>query len=106
MGYNALGGVVKKLCRDAGIEGNFTNHSLRATMATRGLIKGIPDKLIMEKTGHRDVRLLQQYQRSSIEYKVEMSKAFDQVGVMHTSLATTSTTNSECREVAEKRRRN
>jgi hypothetical protein len=31
-----------------------------------------------------------------------MSKAFDQVGVMHTSLATTSTTNSECREVREK----
>ncbi len=24
-------------------------------MATRGLLKGIPDKLIMEKTGHRDV---------------------------------------------------
>ena len=31
-----------------------------------------------------------------------MSKAFDQVGMMHTSLATTSTTNSECREVREK----
>ena len=100
MGYNTLAGVVKKLCQDAGIEGNFTNHSLRATMATRGLVKGIQDKLIMEKTGHRDVRSLQQYQRPSIEYKVEMSKAFDQVGMMHTSLATT--TNSECREVCEK----
>ena len=43
----------------------------------------------MEKTGHRDVRSLQQYQSPSIEYKVEMSKAFDQVGMMHTSLATT-----------------
>ena len=31
-----------------------------------------------------------------------MSKAFDQVGMMHTSLAITSTTNSECREVHEK----
>jgi hypothetical protein len=72
-------------------------------MATRGLVKGIPDKLIMERTGHlRDVRSLQQYQRHSIEYKVEMSKAFDQVGMMHTSLATTSTTNSECREVRQK----
>ena len=37
MGYNTLGGVVKKLCRDAGIEGNFTNHSLRTTMAARGM---------------------------------------------------------------------
>jgi integrase len=51
VGYNTLGGVVKKLCRDAGIEGNFTNHSLRTTLATRGLVKGIPDKLNMEKTG-------------------------------------------------------
>jgi hypothetical protein len=31
-----------------------------------------------------------------------MSKAFDQVGAMYMSLATTSTTNSECREVREK----
>jgi hypothetical protein len=53
----------------------------------------------MEKTGHRDVRSLQQYQRPSIEYKVEMSKAFHQVGMMHMSLPTTSTTNSECREI-------
>ena len=63
-------------------------------MATRGLLKGIPNKLIMDKTGNRDVRSLQQYQRPSIEYKVKMSKAFDQVGMMHTSLATTSTTDS------------
>jgi hypothetical protein len=41
----------------------------------------------------RAVRSLQQYQRSSIKYKVEMSKAFDQVGMMHTSLATTSIYN-------------
>jgi hypothetical protein len=49
VGYNTLGGVVKKLYRHAGIEGNFKNHTLRATMGTRGLIKGISDKLIMEK---------------------------------------------------------
>ena len=39
-------------------------------MATRGLVKGIPDKLIMERTGHGDVRSLQQYQSPSIEYKI------------------------------------
>jgi hypothetical protein len=39
VGYNTLGEVVEKLCRDAGIEGNFTDHSLRATMAARGLVK-------------------------------------------------------------------
>ena len=73
-----MGSPVKTLCRDAGIEGNYTNHSLRATTAIRGLAKGIPDKFIMERTGHRDIRSLQQYQRPSIESKVEMSKTFDQ----------------------------
>ena len=33
MGHNTLGGVAKKLWQDAGIQGNFTNHSLRATTA-------------------------------------------------------------------------
>ena len=78
VGCNTLGTTVKTFCRDAGIEGNYANHSLRATTATRGLAKGIPDKFIMERTGHRDVRSLQQYQRRSIECKVEMSKSFDQ----------------------------
>ena len=42
---------------DAGIEGQFTNHSLRVTTAwTGGLQKGIPDKFVTERTEHRDVR--------------------------------------------------
>ena len=100
MGYNTLGGVVKKLCRDVGTEGNFTNHSLRATTATRDLAKGIPDKLIMERTSHRDVRSLQQYQRTNVEYKLEISKAFDEI--MHEPLAITKAKSKECEEVSKK----
>jgi integrase len=47
---------VKHLCEKAGIEGHYTNHSLRVTTATRGLEKGIAEKYVMERTGHRDVR--------------------------------------------------
>lgn len=97
MGYNTLGGTVKKLCKDAGIEGNYTNHSLRATTATRGLAKGIPDKFIMERTGHRDIRSLQKYQRPSIESKVQMSKAFDQFDDK-VSLKSVSLSNKEGRQ--------
>ena len=50
---------------------------MRATTATRGLEKGIPDKFIMERSGHRNIRSLQQYQRPTVQKKVEMSKAFD-----------------------------
>ena len=59
VGHNILGETVKRLCKDAEIEGQFTNHSLRATTATRALKKGIPDKFVMQRTGHRDVRSLQ-----------------------------------------------
>ena len=37
----------------AGIENaNKTNHSLRATVITRMMEKGVPAKLIMERSGH------------------------------------------------------
>jgi integrase len=54
VGHNVLGQTVRNLCKKAGIDGNFTNHSLRATTVTRGLEKGVPEKLIMARTGHRD----------------------------------------------------
>ena len=53
-----LGETVKRLCKDAGIEGQFICHSLCAT-TSRGLQKGIPDKFEMERTEHRDVKSLQ-----------------------------------------------
>ena len=77
MGHNKFGQVVRRVCEKAGIKGNFTNHSLRATTATRGLSKGIADKFVMQRTGHRDARSLQTYQRPSTSSKIEISKAFD-----------------------------
>ena len=58
VGRNTLGNTVKRMCEEAGTESYFTNHSLRATTATRGLEKGIPEKLIMERTGHRTVLIV------------------------------------------------
>ena len=77
VGHNILGETGKRLCKDAGIEGQFTNHSLRATTATWGLQKGIPDKFVMERTKHRDVRSLQNYQRPDTSSKFEILKKFD-----------------------------
>ena len=34
MGHNLLGGTVRKMCENAGLQGHYTNHSLRATAAT------------------------------------------------------------------------
>ena len=51
------------------------DHSLRATTATKRLTKGVPEKFVMERTGHRDVRTLQRYERPDIKTKVAVSKS-------------------------------
>ena len=77
VGHNVLGQTVRNPCKKAGVNGNFTNHSLRATTVTRGLEKGVPDKLIMARTGHRDRRSLLTYQRSDVLTKQAVSKSFE-----------------------------
>ena len=37
----------------ANLEGKFTNHSLRATSATRMFVKDVPEQVIKEITEHR-----------------------------------------------------
>ena len=46
------GGVVKHLCTSAGLQGHFTNHSLRATAATRLFEARVDEQFIMQRTGH------------------------------------------------------
>ena len=36
----------------------YTNHSLRATAATRMFASGIPEKVVGEVTGHRSLKAL------------------------------------------------
>ena len=50
--HNSLQQTVRRLCVAAGIEGKFTNHSLRATNATRLFEAKVDEQLIMQRTGH------------------------------------------------------
>lgn len=52
VGVNTLASVVTRLCSAAGFKGFFTNHSLRATSATRMFDADVDEQLIMAKTGH------------------------------------------------------
>ena len=71
-GVNKLKSTVREICKEAGIEGHFTNHSLRATCASRMYDKNIPEQMIKEVTGHKSecVRL---YKRTSDELRKEAS---------------------------------
>ena len=56
------------MCKEASIEGNITNHSLRATSATQMYDQGVPEKIIQERTGHHSLEALRTYERTN-EYQ-------------------------------------
>ena len=73
IGHNKLEGTVARLCRQAGIEGYRTNHSLRATAATRLYQSGIDEQLVMERTGHRSLDGVRGYKHTSTIQKETIS---------------------------------
>ena len=52
VGKHTLNDKVKKMCLTAGVQGNKTNHSLRATRAAQMYESGVQEKIIQERTGH------------------------------------------------------
>ena len=55
VGRDTLHKKMSTMCKQAGVQGHKTNHSLRATSATRMYEKNIPEKIIQERTGHRSL---------------------------------------------------
>ena len=62
--WNKLGKVVAALAEKAGIEGRVTNHSCRATAASRMYNENLYEQLICEVTGHRS-NAVRGYKRTS-----------------------------------------
>ena len=74
IGRDTLRKKVKEMCLNAGVKGNKTNHSLRATGATQLYESGVPEKVIQERTGHRSLEALRVYERSNdTQHKVASS---------------------------------
>ena len=65
MGRNTLASMVKNVCSEIGVTGK-TNHSLRATGATRLFEANVPEKLIQERTGYKSTDALRRYERTSV----------------------------------------
>ena len=73
IGHNALDGTVARLCQGAKIPGYRTNHSLRATAATRLFHASVDEQLIMERTGHRSLEGVRSYKRTSDDQREALS---------------------------------
>ena len=73
IGHTTLAGTVSRMCKAAGVGGFKTNHSLRATAATRLYQAGIDEQLIMEKTGHHSLEGVRSYKRTNNEQHENLS---------------------------------
>ena len=73
IGRNKLSKAVADMCKECGIDGYKTNHSLRATAATRLYESGIDEQLVMGRTGHRSIEGVRSYKRSTNKQKENVS---------------------------------
>ena len=53
------------IAAELGLGVHYTNHSLRATAVTRMYNTGVPEKFIAEKSGHKSLKALRVYERTS-----------------------------------------
>ena len=73
LGHNSLTKTISRLCKSANIDGFKTNHSLRATAATRLYESGVDEQLIMERTGHRSLEGVRNYKRTTSHQREVLS---------------------------------
>lgn len=66
--------MVKKICKEAGIDCDKTNHSLRVTGATAMFQANVPERVIQKTTGHKSLQSLRCYERISTEQHEEVSR--------------------------------
>uniref|UniRef100_A0A1X7TT57 DUF3504 domain-containing protein n=1 Tax=Amphimedon queenslandica TaxID=400682 RepID=A0A1X7TT57_AMPQE len=74
VGKNTLGNMVKDMATEAGLSGKKTNHSLRVAGATSLYRAGVPERIIQERTGHRSLQSLRQYERTSVDQEMAVSR--------------------------------
>ena len=72
IGWNMLNSTVSKVCRNAKLDGFRTNHSLKATAATRLYSRGLDEQLIQEITGHKSLAV-RKYKRTPSNLKRKVS---------------------------------
>lgn len=72
-GENKLGSMVKEMFAEVGVC-DKTNHSLRATGATELYRANLPEKIIQQRTGHRCLKALRTYERTTSQQHLAVSR--------------------------------
>lgn len=73
MGKNEIGKFLSKAAKNVGIEGNFTNHSVRKTCVSRLMDADIPSNYVAQLSGHKNLKSLDSYKTASRIHQRKMS---------------------------------
>ena len=81
MGHSILQSKLRALLSSAGLDpAGKSNHSLRATGTSRMYNSGVPEKLIMERSGHLSSKGVQAFERTTTKQQQVVCGALAQKG--------------------------
>ena len=86
VGHKTLSKTVSHLCKDAGISGYKTNHSLYVTAATHLFHSGVDEQLITSHTGHRSIDGVRIYKKETTVQKRSVSDVLNSASNGQSSL--------------------
>jgi integrase len=73
LGKNKITKFLSKAAKNAGIEGNITNHSVRKTCTSRLMDAVIPANFVAQLRGHRNLKNLDSYKTASLIHQQKIS---------------------------------
>jgi integrase len=85
LGRHKLANVVSDVCKQGGLSGYRTNHSLRASAASRLYDENVDEQLICEVTGHRS-NAVRNYKRTTTSLKRKVNSVVQ--GVQSSDMST------------------
>ena len=72
IGKHTLQDMMKKMSIQADLDQSFTNHSLRAYGVSKLFQANVPEKLIMERSGHRSIEGVRKYERTGVQQELQV----------------------------------
>ncbi|CAC5421278.1 unnamed protein product [Mytilus coruscus] len=85
---NKLASMMSRISEEAGLSIRYTNHCLRATVATGLKREGVDDRAIMSVTGHRNVKSLDSYiEGTTDKQRRELSNTLQRVATANSDSA-------------------
>ena len=99
-GINSVKTTVKEVMKLAGHVGKFTNHSLRATCASRMFANDVPEQIIKEVMGHKS-DCVRNYKRTSDEMRQKASNTLSKQHVSNEKVKIESDSEGENNDQSE-----